>query len=212
VRRFSRGLVARPSPDLQAVIVACEALARATDGLFDATAEDGSFDPSAYVKGWSVDRAAVLLTAHGVTDFSLNAGGDVLARGRPAPGARWRIGIQHPFERDALATLVEGTDLAVATSGTYERGEHLRDPRSGLPATGLASVTVCAADLATADAWSTAAFALGDDAPAWLASQPGLEALVITLDGRTIRTAGFPTGAPVPIRTVPAAPSLPGIA
>ncbi|MDH2444595.1 FAD:protein FMN transferase [Amnibacterium sp. CER49] len=211
VRRFSRGEVAEPSPDLRAVIAACQALARATGGLFDATPADGWFDPSACVKGWSVDRAALLLAEHGVTDFSLNAGGDVLTRGRPGPGARWRVGIQHPFERGALATLVEGTDLAVATSGTYERGAHLRDPRTGLAATGPASVTVCATDLATADAWSTAAFALGDDAAAWLAAQPGLEALVITLDGRTVRTAGFPTGSPVPIRALPAAPPLPGV-
>ena len=56
------------------------------------------------------------------------------------------------------------TDAAVATSGRYERGDHVLDPRTGLPATGLASVTVVGPDLAIADAYATAAVVLGPDA------------------------------------------------
>jgi thiamine biosynthesis lipoprotein len=64
-------------------------------------------------------------------------------------------------------------DSAVATSGTYERGAHLLDGRTGRPAGGLASLTVVAADLTTAVATATAAYAMGPDGIAWADAQPG---------------------------------------
>jgi FAD:protein FMN transferase len=64
-------------------------------------------------------------------------------------------------------------DGAVATSGCHERGSHILDGRTGLPATGLLSVTVLAEDLTTADATATAAFAPGIEGVEWAAAQPG---------------------------------------
>ena len=57
--------------------------------------------------------------------------------------------------------MVEATDLAVATSGAYARGEHVVDPHTGRAAERLLSVTIAGPDLATADAYATAAFAMG---------------------------------------------------
>lgn len=139
------------SPELRHVLDACARLWRVTDGYFDAYAS-GRFDPSGYVKGWSVQVASERLTAAGAVNHLIDAGGDIQTRGRPSLDRDWEIGIRHPWQKDRVAWVLAGTDLAVATSGTYERGHHVVDPRTGAPARGLVSVTVVGRDLADADA------------------------------------------------------------
>jgi thiamine biosynthesis lipoprotein len=98
----------------------------------------------------------------------------------------------HPFERRALTTVVVAPgDVGVATSGTSERGMHVYDPHERRPAIALASVTVVGADLATADAFATAALAMGRDAPDWLRTLPDHEAYVIDAGGHAWWTPGF---------------------
>ena len=87
--------------------------------------------------------------------------------------------------------MVAVEDLAVGTSGGYERGAHIVDPHTGAPPTGLLSVTVVGPDLATADAYATTAFAMGADGPAWTASLAGYDAMCITSDHRVLSTPGF---------------------
>lgn len=103
------------------------------------------------------------------------------------------MGIAHPFVRDRLATVVEGHDLAVATSGTYERGEHILDPHTRAAAPDpLVALTVIGPDLATTDAYATAAFAMGAGAGVeWLAEQPNYCGFAIRADSRTTRTPGM---------------------
>jgi thiamine biosynthesis lipoprotein len=199
VALFSRGALASASADLIEVVLACDAIAAESGGAFDAHRSRG-FDPSAYVKGWSIDRAARILRSHGCEDWSVNAGGDVLVSSSDGTAAPWRIGVQHPFDHDALAMVLHAGDLAVATSGRYERGDHIDDPRSGTAATAVASTTVCGPDLGLADAFATAAFVLGEDGPAWVAGLPGYECWTVLADGGVLATAGFPTlvhGVPV---------------
>ncbi len=212
--RHGRGELADAdrSPELVEVLTACEAVTLASGGAFDAW-RGGRFDPSAYVKGWSAGRAARLLRARGCADWSITAGGDVLLSGHPEPGQPWRVGVQHPFDRTALATTVQGTDLAVATSGTYERGRHIVDPLTGAGAHEAVSVTVIGPDLGLADAYSTAAFVLGAEGPGWLAGIAGYESYTVWADGRVTATAGFPTRVHgVPVTVVPHAAGLAGAA
>ena len=79
-------------------------------------------------------------------------------------------------------------DLAVATSGLYERGGHIVDGRTGTVPSGLRSVTVVGPTLALADAYATAAFAMGEDGLAWVAAQPGFGAVGITTADRLVWT------------------------
>jgi thiamine biosynthesis lipoprotein len=80
----------------------------------------------------------------------------------------------------------------VATSGTAERGTHIANPRTGRPASGLASLTVTGRSLAVADACATAGFAMGPDlARDWLEALGGYEAHAITEAGETWQTSGF---------------------
>jgi len=180
-------------PEVRYVLGRCEQLRRETGGYFDARGTGrGPLDPSGLVKGWSVDRAARILEIAGACNYLVNAGGDIRLRGRPAPGARWRVGIQHPIVRDRLAAVIEADDLAIATSGEYERGAHILDPHTGEAPTGVLSVTVVGPDLATADAYATAAFAMGEDGPRWTARLAPYEAMTILADERVLLTGGFP--------------------
>ena len=207
VCRLARGELAEAdrSADLVHVLAVCAEVETATAGVFSAS-RDGMVDPSAYVKGWSVQRASALLRQHGCRNWSVNAGGDVLTSGSPDGAGAWRVGVQHPFEPASLATVLLTTDLAVATSGSYERGVHIVDAAAGYPAVSVVSVTVCGPDLGLADAYSTAAFALGARGPAWVAGIPQYESYTIFPDRAVVATAGFPrTVLGVPIGTVRAA-------
>jgi thiamine biosynthesis lipoprotein len=178
-------------PDVRAVLSRCDELREETGGYFDASFDGGSVDPSGLVKGWSVDRAAAILDEAGLRNYAVNAGGDIRLRGGARPDAAWRVGIQHPLVREGVAAVVEGDDLAVATSGEYARGQHVLDPHMRRPPAGVLSVTITGPDLATADA--TAAFAMGADrAPHWTARLRGYEAMTILADGRVLSTPGFP--------------------
>jgi thiamine biosynthesis lipoprotein len=179
-----------PTAEVRAVLDRCDELRRSTGGWFDVHAT-GRLDPSAFVKGWALEGAAAILTEAGARNMCLHAGGDVLVRGERAPGRPWRVGIQHPRRRDRVAAVLAARDLAVATSGAYERGKHIVDPRSGRPSQGVLSVTVAGPDLGTADAYSTAAFAMGLEGPAWTATLDGYSALTILADGRVLSTPGL---------------------
>jgi thiamine biosynthesis lipoprotein len=198
ISRIARGdlAVAGSSPEVRQVLVRCEQLRRETAGYFDAYAS-GALDPSGLVKGWSVDRAAALLARVGFENYAVNAGGDIRLVGGARPDSIWRVGIQHPRLRNRIAAAVEGSDLAVATSGAYARGEHVVDPHTGATPSGILSVTITGPDLATADAYATAAFAMGGDwAPEWTASlAAGYEAITILADDRVLLTPGFPAAA-----------------
>src|SRR5256714_12755167 len=73
-------------PPLADITYRCAALRLATDGWFDAWSVPGGFDPSGMVKGWAIDRAAVLLRAAGIDDYAITAGGDWLVLGIRPPG------------------------------------------------------------------------------------------------------------------------------
>jgi thiamine biosynthesis lipoprotein len=204
ISRLGRGAltIAECRPEVDEVLSRCMELERETRGYFSVRPA-GRLDPSGLVKGWAVDGAAARLEAAGARSFCINAGGDVLARGRPEPDRLWRIGIRHPEDLGALAAVLAIEDLAVATSGFYERGAHIVDPHTGRPPSGLLSVTIAGPDLATADAYATAAYAMGADGPAWAATLNGYEAMCITSDHRVVSTPGFAHSRVTPALPVP---------
>ncbi|WP_149184807.1 FAD:protein FMN transferase [Streptomyces sp. TRM49041] len=195
VSRLSRGNPAHDDhhPDLAEVMALCEEAERITGGWFSPRYAGPAWDPTGLVKGWAVERAARTLAADGgASSVCVNGGGDVQLLGGP-----WRTGVSDPLNPGALVAIVESLgagDLAVATSGPAERGCHILDPHTAEPpATALASVTVITSALTTADVCATAAYAMGATrARAWLEALPDTEALLITPDGTTWRTRGFP--------------------
>ena len=192
VSRFARGSAALAdcAPELAEVLAACAEVSALSGGSFTTT-PGGRFDPSGYVKGWAIERAATMLTAAGSARHTVNGGGDIQCVGDRGPGQPWRVGIAHPVRPGSLAIVVSGQDFAVATSGIAERGPHIINPHTGQPAVGLASITVVGASLAAADAYATAAFAMGPAARDWVESLDGYEAFAITPGGAAWQTSGF---------------------
>ena len=192
VSRIDRGEL-RPedsSPLVQQVLNLCRLYEIATDGYFSAWIA-GRLDPSGLVKGWAIDRACGILDGYGYMNYHVEAAGDVRTRRPSGTGAPWRIGIRHPVERDKVTRVIAGGDLAVATSGTYEKGAHIRDPHTGREVTRWLSVTVVGADIVSADVYATAAFAMADRGLDFVEAMPGWEAYAIDLNLRATWTAGF---------------------
>ncbi|MFC5663804.1 FAD:protein FMN transferase [Kitasatospora misakiensis] len=200
ISRLARGetTVEDCHPDVAEVLARCEETAGQTDGWFSARPAE-RLDPSGWVKGWAVEEACRVLRAAGSREHCVSGGGDVQLAGGP-----WRVGVAHPLRPGAFAAVLAGSDLAVATSGTAERGAHVIDPFTGHPAVALVSLTLVAdpgIGLARADAWATAVFAMGPEhGLAWAERQPGVEALAVLPDGSQLRTGGLarhlPTAGP----------------
>jgi len=190
--------VADASAEVREVLAMCEQMKQETDGAFDISVGAHThgdprptfapLDPSGLVKGWALERAVDRLVAGDVSRLCLNAGGDVVVRGS-ARNEPWRIGIQHPWQRDKVAEVLSVTNGAVATSGRAERGDHVINPRSGNPARGLASATVVGPDLAVADALATAAIAAGSIMQPWLADRGDTAILAITDAGDVVTSS-----------------------
>jgi thiamine biosynthesis lipoprotein len=199
VSRIRRGelTAGEADPRVAEVLALCERAEKDTNGFFTAGwrgAADpaGAADPTGIVKGWAIERASGMLRGHGSRNHCVNGGGDIQIAGAPSPGAKWRVGISDPRDPTRLVAVVAGRDIAVATSGTAERGAHIIDPHTGGSPDSLASATITGPSLTLADAYATAAFAMGPAALDWAARKDGYEALLVAPDGTITRTAGFP--------------------
>ena len=152
-------------------------------------------------KGYVVDRGVDELRARGFENVLLDAGGDLVASGERAAGARWRIGVRHPRPGSRLVARFEAGGVAAATSGDYmqpftaDRAQHhILDPRTGRSDPQLASCTVLAPDAATADALATAVMVLGPRrGRALLEDLPGCEGYFLSKRLEVTRTTGFVT-------------------
>ena len=200
ISRIGRGEVGPGDPvltdDVMEVLQRCEELIVETEGVFDVwnlPSPNGTrFDPCGYVKGWSVERACALLRAHSVRDYCINAGGDIAFAGRDHDGNHWHIGVRHPERADALSVVLHGEGpLGIATSGSYERGAHIFDPRDGLPVTELAAVTIVGPSIAEADAFATTVYVMGLHGLEWLERFPQYAGCAMTHEGQMFTTEGF---------------------
>ena len=144
-------------------------------------------DCSAIAKGYAVDKVAEMLGRKGVSNYLVEIGGEIVARGHNAKNKEWSIGITKPVDdslslNNSLQNIITITDCAIATSGNYRnyyikdghKYSHTIDPKTGYPAeTDLLSVTIIAKTCAEADAYATGFMTSGrQKALAILKSQP----------------------------------------
>jgi thiamine biosynthesis lipoprotein len=177
--------------DFEFVLRQCGRLKAASGGVFTVkNPATGTVDTAGYVKGYAIKRAAELLRDHGVRNFLLCVGGDTFSSGHPDTGRSWRVAVADPQQAKALAALVEVTDLAVATSGRAERGDHIWNVASE-PQDTLLSFTVIGPDIAEADAYATIGFAMGEAGIAWVARRNGYRSLAIRTDGSLVGDAAL---------------------
>ncbi len=185
VSRLNRGEITRYSDEMNEVLRLCEETKQLTDGYFDIR-RNGVIDPSGLVKGWSIRNAGVLLKQQGCSAFYIDAGGDI-----EAVGKAWTVGIRNPFDEKTIVKKLSVKDRGVATSGTYNRGQHIYNPRNPAPLTDIVSLTVIGPDVYEADRFATAAFAMGRQGIGFIERMPGFEAFMIDSNGIATLTSSF---------------------
>jgi FAD:protein FMN transferase len=156
-------------------------------------------DLGGFAKGHAVDRSIAILRQRGIAHAMVSAGGDshLLGdhRGRP-----WMIAVRDPRREAGAAAVLPLQDVAVSTSGDYERffikggvrHHHLIDPRTGRSPSGVRSVTIVADDGLTSEALSKTVFVLGRERGlALIDSVPGADAVVVDAEGQLHYSAGL---------------------
>jgi thiamine biosynthesis lipoprotein len=192
VSRLRRGEL-RPEdapPDVAVVLELCAVARRESGGWFDPWAMPGGVDPTGLVKGWATRNALRRIEATGVAGAMVNAGGDIALAGAPAVARSWHIGVRDPWSAARVIAVLEVT-AAIATSGAYERGDHVLDPRTGRPSSPVASATVTGPDLALADAFATGLLAAGEPGLDWVGCIEGYDGLIVRRDGSMVGTSGI---------------------
>jgi thiamine biosynthesis lipoprotein len=178
VSKFAAGKIAETeiSEELSEAIKACKQAEAKTGGYFSAWAA-GAFDPSGYVKGWAIAEAGQVIEKHGFKTYCIGAGGDIMARS--GSDKVWSIGIQDPRDKTKILNKLSISNGAVCTSGNYERGTHIINPKNKQPSEGLLSVTVTGPDIIRADILATAVFASGKNNPEFLDEFPEYSTLIV---------------------------------
>lgn len=156
-----------------------------SNGFFDVW-NLGKFDPSGIVKSWAIKNASEILKKKGFKSFYVNAGGDIQTFGK-----KWRVGIKNPFNKSQIVKALALQNYAIATSGTYEKGNHIYSPIDGNNKFDIVSLTVVAKDILEADRFATAAFAMGRAGINFLEEQKNLEAYMIDIAGNAVMTSGL---------------------
>ena len=151
-------------------------------------------------KGYAIDRAVTILRGGGLTDFMIQAGGDMFVAGRRGDRP-WRVGLQDPRgEPNTLFAAIELTDAAFSTSGDYERFfmrdgrryHHILDPDTGEPAQRSRSVTIMAKTSTLADGLATGVFILGgEQGMALIEKLPDVEGVIVTADNQVQVSSGL---------------------
>ncbi|WP_255988590.1 FAD:protein FMN transferase [Chitinolyticbacter albus] len=190
-RRIAELTAAAPSLDDLAV----------TEGSVSSRNEAVALDFGGMAKGWALDRAAAYLRRNHVTNALINIGGNVIALGRKGQEP-WVVGLQHPRQPRAMATLALRDGEAIGTSGDYQRYfeldgrrySHLIDPRSGEPARWMQAATVIAPPSREAGMVSDVAtkpiFIGGIDSANDYAHRSGInDVLIIAADGSAYLSA-----------------------
>lgn len=150
-------------------------------------------------KGYIADKVGVLLKKRGIDNAIVSIAGDIRIIGRRPDGKPWRIGVQHPREKEKTLAVLGLSDTYISTSGDYERYKivqkkryhHIIDPRTGRPSEGMESVTVIGNEGAVADPLTTALFILGPDKGMKIVKSLGFEAIFGDSAGRVTMTDGI---------------------
>lgn len=157
-------------------------------------------DLGGIAKGYAADRAITVLKEKGIDNTIVAVAGDVKAIGKRPDGKAWHIGVKHPREKEKLLGTVDISDMAVSTSGDYERFfikdgilyHHIFDPRTGEPARKSQSATVVAGEGIVSDALSTGVFVLGPEMGMELIERmPDVEGIIVDSTGKVFVSSGM---------------------
>ncbi len=154
----------------------------------------------AIAKGYAADKTKELMIEKQVRAGVINASGDLTTWGTKATGEKWLIGIANPLSKDKIFSWLPVLESSVATSESYDKFisfdgkkySHIIDPRSGLPTTGINSVSVFSKTAEFSDALATAIFVLGVDSGMALINQlKGTEVIIVDSNNKMHKSNGI---------------------
>lgn len=159
-------------------------------------------DPGGVAKGYAADRAVEVMKKNGIKSGLVAIAGDIKAFGLRPDSKPWKIGIRNPRQKnkdDEIMATVDLSDMAISTSGDYERYfivegrryHHILNPKTGYPADGCRSVSVIAREGAVTDPFSTGIFILGAEKGLKLLEEMGIDGIIVDKDGKIHTTSGL---------------------
>lgn len=192
ITKFNEGKIQRRdlSHEMKDIFEKSLQTKKEADGYFDIK-HHGTYDPSGIVKGWAIYNAAQIFKQRNFKNFFVDAGGDIQVCGKNSEGKNWKVGIKNPFNQRQIVKVLSVSDLGVATSGTYERGQHVYNPKKDKPITEIVSLTVVGSNIYEADRFATAAFAMGKEGIYFIEKLNGFEGYMIDENGIATQTSNF---------------------
>lgn len=178
------------SNEMRKVLKLCEETKEETGGYFDIK-HNGVLDPSGIVKGYAIHQGSLMLKNKDLTNFYVEIAGDIHVFGKNEKGESWKVGIQNPFNLDEIIKIVRLSNKGIATSGTYQRGAHIYNPKEMKAAEEIASITVIGPNVYEADRFATAAFAMGEKGIEFIENRRGFEGYMIKKNKQAVLTSGF---------------------
>lgn len=182
--------ISESSSEMKKILRLCQETKRQTQGYFDIKI-NGILDPSGIVKGYAIYQGALIFKNKGFKNFYVEIAGDIQVFGKNQNQKKWRVGIQNPFNPKEIVKVLSVSGKGVATSGNYQRGKHILNPKTKKSADEIASITVIGSNIYEADRFATAAFAMGEKGIEFIEKLDGFESYMIKKDGSAILTSGL---------------------
>jgi len=172
---------------------------RVRSGSVQFAGRDMAITLDGIAKGYIVDRASAILSANGLSNHLINAGGDIRTSGAAAKGKAWTVAVQDPKKSREYPDIITLQNGAIATSGNYEiyydkekLFHHIIDSRTGHSPQLSTSVTVVAPTVMDADALSTSVFVMEPVAGVqFINSRSDCECFIMAKDGTVTRSNGW---------------------
>jgi thiamine biosynthesis lipoprotein len=192
ISQINRGELTKESysNEMKKVLELCEETKKLSEGYFDINF-NGVIDPSGLVKGYSIWQAAQIIKNKGYKNFLVEIAGDIQTFGKNEEGESWKVGIQNPFNLKEVIKIVRISNKGIATSGNYQKGKHILNPKTGRGADEIAAISVIGPNVYEADRFATAAFAMGEEGIKFIGRLKGFAGYMIKNDRMAVMTGGF---------------------
>jgi thiamine biosynthesis lipoprotein len=178
------------SNEMKKILSLCEETKKETGGYFDINL-NGIIDPSGIVKGYAIWQGSKILEKKGFKNFYVEIAGDIQVVGKNEKGENWKVGIQNPFMPNEIIKIVRLSNIGIATSGNYQRGEHILNPKTKVAAKEISSISIIGPNIYEADRFATAAFAMGEKGIEFIEGLKGFEGYMIKNNQIAVMTSGF---------------------
>ena len=170
-------VISEMSKEFRLIYDECIKYEKLTDGYFSPFFEK-RYNPTGFVKGWAIDQVSQIIEKDGYYDYCINLSGDM--KFSSSGDKIWRVSIQNPFDKNKSIAVLALKNGAIATSGNYERGEHIKNPKDPDAISDIAGVTIVGEDIIKSDVLATAIYAMGlSKAKKFLDKEQDYQALII---------------------------------